>query len=285
MACGMVLLTQPPPWPPRYAFRNPPSSFHRRRYCSAGYRRWNSNAGTVGSQRFGFDFKGKDEEEEEDDEYEEDYYRGRGKKRRWWSDQSPKIDDDPAGFFEEAIDSFWILKVFRSYGWTFPVIIVSWLLASGPKAFLMALALPLGQSALSLAYDKLWGRTKRRPKRKSRMRRKPFSRTVNDAEVEEEDEDEELGSRKRTMGYQSWAVGNEGPVNKGGQDAQSFGGWDDLERAKSAQRSSRMNGRSGRTGGEKGKLSRREKKSDTPLLLRLLIAFFPFLGSWTKMFW
>ena len=106
---------------------------------------------------------------------------------------------------------------------------------------------------------------------------------VSDVETEEEDEDQE--TRKRRTGYQSWVAGNGGSVDKSGQDAANFGGWDDLERLKSAQRPSRMTGESGRRTTEKGKLSRRERKSDTPLLLRLLIAVFPFLGSWTKMLW
>lgn len=163
-----------------------------------------------------------------------------------------------------------------------PVILISWLIASGPKAFLMALALPLGQSALSLAFDKLWGRSQSRPKRRrTRVRKKQYASTVTDTETDEEDKGPE--SSRRKMGYQSWGAGNEGSADKGGQNGTSYGGWDDLERAKSAARSSRMRGGSGRTATEKGKLSRRERKSDTPLLLRLLIAFFPFLGSWTKM--
>lgn len=173
--------------------------------------------------------------------------------------------------------------MFRSYGWTLPPIILSWLLASGPKAFLMALVLPLGQSALSLAFEKLWGRTRRRPKRKSRMRRKPSASTVRNVETEAEEQDESRETRKGKVGYQSWVAGNDGPVSNGGQDAPNFGGWDDLDRSEFARRANRMTGGSRQTTTEKGKLSRRERKSDTPLLLRLLIAVFPFLGSWTKM--
>lgn len=182
---------------------------------------------------------------------------------------------------EEAIDSVWIFKVFRSYGWTFPFIIISLLLSSGPKAFLMALALPLGQSALSLAFEKLWGRTQSRPKRKSRKRRKPSATTEANAKMgEKEKYDEDQETSKEKMGYQSWVAGNDVSVDNGGQDATSLGGWDDLERMKSDRRQSQRKPR-----GNKGKLSRRERNSDTPLLLRLLIAVFPFLGSWTKMFW
>jgi uncharacterized membrane protein len=173
--------------------------------------------------------------------------------------------------------------VFRSYGWTLPPIIISWLLASGPKAVLMALVLPLGQSVVSLAFEKLWGRKRSRPKRKSRMRRKPSASTVSGVETEAEEQDESQETRKGKMGYQSWVAGNDGPVSNGGQDAPNFGGWDDLDRSGFARRAYRMTGGSRQTTTEKGKLSRRERKSDTPLLLRLLIAVFPFLGSWTKM--
>lgn len=181
--------------------------------------------------------------------------------------------------------AFWSQQVFKSYGWMLPIILASWLLATGPKAFLMALALPLGQSALSLAFDKLRGGTQSRPKRRRRMRKRQSAGAATDAAIEAEEEDELREPSKTKMGYQSWVVGNEGSVEKGGQKATTFGGWDDLERVKSAQRQSRRMGGPGRTETEKGKLSRRESKSDTPLLLRLLIAFFPFLGSWTKMLW
>ena len=36
--------------------------------------------------------------------------------------------------------------------------LVSMLVATGPKAFLMAMAIPLGQSAISFLLDAIWGR-------------------------------------------------------------------------------------------------------------------------------
>lgn len=178
------------------------------------------------------------------------------------------------------------MQVFSSYGWTLPFIIMSYLFATGPKAFLMALALPLGQSALSLAFDKLWGKTQSRPKRKPRMRRKPSASSASKFAMEDKEVDnkgQETGKRK--MGYQSWVDGNDSSVENGERDEPNFGGWDDLERYKFAQRTSTMASGSGKTSKEKGKISRRKRKGDTPLLLRLLIAVFPFLGSWTRMFW
>lgn len=172
------------------------------------------------------------------------------------------------------------MQVFKSYGWAFPIIVASWLLATGPKAFLMALALPLGQSAFSLAFEKLWGRSERKQKRKYRMRKK--SRSVNSNRVVEEPEENQK-TRKGKTGYQSWVVETNGPVDRGNREAPSFGGWDDLEKYRPATRSSREMDESQRMPMEVGKLSRRERKNDTPLLLRLLIAIFPFLGTWTKM--
>ncbi|KAB1228180.1 hypothetical protein CJ030_MR5G008777 [Morella rubra] len=77
----------------------------------------------------------------------------------------------------------------------------------------MALALLLGQSALPLAFEKLWGRTQSWPKQKSRMRRKPSASTT-----EKEDQNESQETREGKVGYQSWVVGNNGSIPNGGRD-------------------------------------------------------------------
>lgn len=157
----------------------------------------------------------------------------------------------------------------------------------------MALALPLGQSIISLALEKLWGTPERRPRRRTRSktRKRPFYST--ESRVQEEEEEEAAaaersvgGKGKMGYGYQSWEVGsNGGEVRKEGRSGTSFGGWEDLDgvgserKAKSGVRGKKQSSSSM----ERGKLSWREKKRDTPLLLRLLIAVFPFLGSWTRM--
>lgn len=271
--CPWRLLLPPPPSPPHLS--NPRPFSLTRIYFSIKYPRWDSNAETVRDRKFNFNFRGKGAEDDYDDE--EEY----GKKRRWWwSDEPPEFEDDTSWTWEEAIDGIWIFKVFKSYGWTFPIIIVSWLVATGPKAFLMALALPLGQSALALAFEKLWGRDKSKPKRKSRMRRKSSASTVSGSKVEEEP-GETQGRRKGKTSYQSWV--DNGSFGRDKSSAPSFGGWDDLDRAGPTTRSSRVANGSERFAEEKGKLSRTVRKSDRPLLVRLLIALFPFLGSWTKM--
>ncbi|XP_028054312.1 uncharacterized protein LOC114258541 [Camellia sinensis] len=217
----------------------------------------------------------------DDDDDDDDFgrkRRGRRRRRQWWSEYSPAEMDQEPGILEEFIDSIWIFKVFGSYGWLLPAIVISLLLTTGPKAFLMALALPIGQSTLTLAFKKLKGITQNNPKRKTKTKKSQRANTVSDVELEEEDEEESGGTRKVARGYQSWLSRD---------DASTFGGWDELDRLKefdmgSSRRSART-GRSGRTRTEKGKFSGRVRKSDMPLLLRLLIAVFPFLGSWTRM--
>ncbi|KAB1219386.1 hypothetical protein CJ030_MR3G001131 [Morella rubra] len=258
--CSIFTHPRPPPLsqPPYRDAKpiNPNLSSLFRCSFSTRYRPRDSNAETVGSSQ---KFSSKDEDvEDQDSEFGFGRSRGRNKKRRWWSDDnssSPEMEEGPAGIFEQAIDTFWILKVFRSYGWVLPAIIVSLLLSTGPKAFLMALALPLGQSALSLAFEKLWGRTQRRPKQKSRMRRKPSASTT-----EKEDQDESQETREGKVGYQSWVVGNNGSIPNGGRDTQNLGGWDDLVRSGSPRRASRMSAGSQKTPTRKGKLSRRDRK-------------------------
>ncbi|KAF8394214.1 hypothetical protein HHK36_020421 [Tetracentron sinense] len=181
--------------------------------------------------------------------------------------------------------------VFRAFGWMLPAIILSMLLGNGPNAFIMALALPLGQSVLSLAINKVWGRTRDSPKPRYRTKKKPFARATSNVEtIKEEQQEENSETNKGKGSYQSWVVADDGSVKKEGQHVPSFGGWDELDRQREIgkepkRRPSRTTGGSPRQQVEKkGKLSRRRRNRDTPLLLRLLIAVFPFLGSWTKIF-
>lgn len=171
------------------------------------------------------------------------------------------------------------VQVFKSYGWFFPAILISFLLATGPKAFLMSLAIPLVLSVLYLAFDKLWGMTQHKPKRKARMRRKTSSSYVSKTETEGQEGD---GTRKAKKGNESWLGNNNGSVNKVRQDDPSFGGWDYLDEARFRRRASPETRESQRR--QEGKLSG-SRTSDTPLLLRLLIAIFPLIGFWAKMFW
>ncbi|XP_022138787.1 uncharacterized protein LOC111009866 [Momordica charantia] len=241
-------------------FHHPWRLSSRSRFSSATrYRLWDSNA-----------------EDEEPFDPGIRFRTTRNKRRRWWSDDpAPEFEEESSGILDEVIDSVWIFKVFKSYGWTLPPIIISLLLNSGPKAFLMALALPLAQSIISLALEKLWGAAERRPKRSARSRTRKRSFYSTETKVQEEEEKGKMG-----YGYQSWEA------RKEGRNGSSYGGWEDLDGVGSEREPKsgvRPKNQSSTTSMEKGKLSWREKKSDTPLLLRLLIAVFPFLGSWTRM--
>ncbi|OVA02279.1 hypothetical protein BVC80_9099g75 [Macleaya cordata] len=252
---------------------------------------WDSNAETLRNERFKFGFGDEPIEDDEDEDDGDAWFGRREKQRRnWWSDDTSPERGQSSGIWEEAIDNIWIFKVFSAFGWLLPAVVISMLLASGPKAFLMALALPLGQSALSFAIDKLFGRINNNPKPRSRTKKRPFARANRNATMnEEEEEDDEISQTSRgRSGYQSWVGADSGSVGKkDNQPETTFGGWDELDlRGKFANGAKKRTPR--KTGGlpraeMKEKLSKRGRNRNTPLLIRLLIAVFPFLGSWTKL--
>ncbi|KAK1411235.1 hypothetical protein QVD17_37782 [Tagetes erecta] len=227
----------------------------------ANNRRWDSNAETFRTNNFDFDDDSDDFQDDDDD------------------------DDDWLDVLENFIDGVWIFKVFRSFGWMLPAIISSLLLTSGIKAFLLALAIPMGQSALSLLFQTVWGKPKTKTRRQGKSRRKqqpqppPQSppRGASYMDIEDEQEEYVKGERKRATGYQTWVAGDGSSDNKTNGSSSSFGGWEELD-----ERKTRFN-KDGNRKQSKSKMSRRVKRSETPLLLRLLIAVFPFLGSWTKL--
>ncbi|KAK8511220.1 hypothetical protein V6N13_013639 [Hibiscus sabdariffa] len=176
-------------------------------------------------------------------------------------------------------------KVFKSYGWSLPPILLSLLFASGAKAFLMALALPLGQSAITLALEKISGKSQRKQKFKARVRKaKKYAsrRTVRNVKREKEVHKGSNNRKGMKKGYQSWAVDDD---SLNGQGTSSFGGWDELDGMGSTRMPSAVENEPKLTAKVKDKLSMEQSRSNEPLLLRLLIAVFPFLSSWTKLFW
>lgn len=171
------------------------------------------------------------------------------------------------------------MQVFKSFGWGLPPILLSLLFANGPKAFLMALAVTIGQSAIAFAFEKISGKSHSKQKRKARARKtKKYTswRTVRNIKKEEQVH-EGLKKKKGMKGYQSWVVDDQGTT--------SFGGWDELDGTEPTRTPSTMENGSKQTRKPKDRLSVSETESNEPLLLRLLIAVFPFLGSWTKLFW
>ncbi|KAL3820121.1 hypothetical protein ACJIZ3_006026 [Penstemon smallii] len=212
------------------------------------------------------------------DEEDEFWFRNTAKQRVWWSNDFYEDDDDDEEFgFELGSISFhWILKVFRAFGWMIPAVVMSLLLGTGPNAIIMTLALPLAQSALSLVTDTLWGRSSESegPRPRTKSKKRPFSRAKTNTRARKE-----KGNRTQSGDYKSWVAANN---EKGG--SRNFGGWDELDghmRVNNAAQGVK-NANESRVEEERVQISRRTK-GDTPLLVRLLIATFPFLGFWTKL--
>ncbi|XP_030459425.1 uncharacterized protein LOC115679852 [Syzygium oleosum] len=300
----------PSPLSPResrnLASRLPPNPtllfFHRRRRTSptlvARCGGWDFNAENRGPGGFGYGPRGGGDGVGGFGKWVRRKEKGRKKgwwrcygysKRRWWSDDDGDEDEDeeeePVGIWEEVIDTFWILKVFRSYGWMLPIILISLLVATGPKAFLITLALFFGQSALALVIKKLWPGKKNKSKGKAgRRRRKRYPYRTNNIRTKEE-RDWRRWNRKDKIEYESQQGEGDFSAPEYEGDTNSFGGWDELEGKQFTGKSYPVSERPQRPQMDIGKYSRKASRDDVPLLMRLLIAMFPFLGSWTKMFW
>ncbi|KAK9062575.1 hypothetical protein SSX86_019762 [Deinandra increscens subsp. villosa] len=253
-----ALSHRPQPWPvssPATSFSINPSRLLPLK-MHANNRRWDSNAETFRTRNFdGDDFQ---DEDDDDDENQ-------------WLD-----------ILENFIDGVWIFKVFRSFGWILPAIISSLLLASGPKAFLMALAIPMAQSALSFVFQTVWGRPGNRTRRRGKSKRKqppppPPRQPPRSPGYMDIDDEQEYVERERKRAYQTWVAGDGSGDGKTNGSSSSFGGWEELDRRRA--RSNKGGNRKPST----SRMSRRVKRNETPFLLRLLIAVFPFLGSWTKL--
>ncbi|OWM67199.1 uncharacterized protein LOC116207593 [Punica granatum] len=248
---------------------------------SAKYGQWDSNAEEMGPNKR-FDFDPRDEGDP----------RSGRRKRRWWSDdleeEEEDEDEEEMGIVEEVLDSIWILKVFSSYGWTLPVVLLSLLLATGPKAFLMAMVLPLGQAAATLAFNRLSGKRRTRPRVQPRMRRRRRRRRKRPSNAGSNFRMDGGGQRGRSWKSRNENLGAQSRVDNGnistdgGNGAPSFGGWEELDGVRFREKSS---GAFDRSSAKMKEQSRRHSSEEAPLLLRLLIGMFPFLGFWTKMFW
>ncbi|KAJ6744285.1 hypothetical protein OIU79_030574 [Salix purpurea] len=242
---------------------------------------WKNHGPTsTGRSRFNFE----DELNTDSGDYDDEFgFSGTGKQRVWWLDDDDWDDDDLDDDDEE--NEFGVIKVIKAFGWMIPAVAVSFLLGTdNPNAFLMALAVPLGQTALSLVLDKVWGTTSTNRKRRSRTktRKKPSARASSKTK-KTEPKAGEYKTNEQKGSYQSWVAATDGgSTKKNTSRAPGFGGWDDLDKT-----SYKAAGRRSQKGDERpkqneGKLSRRRRVRDRPLLLRLLIAVFPFLDSWSK---
>lgn len=148
---------------------------------------------------------------------------------------------------------------------------LSLLLGTESNAGLMALAVPLVQSLLSLVFSKVLSRPSVvRPIERSR--RGTFSRTRKARQAKNMG-----GGSVDKGGYKSWMVGDVGDNSTGSR----YGGWDDLEKGydeiplnENVRPEKQFRRRNA---------SRRWRVKEKPLLLRMLFAAFPFLSSWTKL--
>ncbi|CAO2822006.1 unnamed protein product [Amaranthus hypochondriacus] len=243
----------------------------------------------------------------EDDDYGDDNFQKRkrtkgrksgrrSKQKQWWSDGLDDESDVQTGLVEQIVDNLWILRVFRSYGLFLPIILVSFLIATGPKAFLLASGIPFGLSVIIFAFQKVseWLEGSPRPRNKRRKRSKVGRKE--DVFMEEEDDQEEerrQSRRNKKRLYQSWVAQNNGSFynndSKSRVSSTSYGGWDDLITENDAQlpqtppRVTERLQRIVETEEEevKSKLSESVEERNLPLLLKLLVAVFPFLATWT----
>lgn len=256
---------------------------------SSGGGRWESNSRRQKEyQRFIFD------DELRANFKEDDFGFGSAVKQRiWWSDDSSlwgdDYEDEEAGFgsfgvMEDSIGFAWVTKVLRAFGWMLPAVIMSAVLGTGTNTIIMALALPLAQSALSLVMDAIWGWSNDGPRSKSKKKKRPYARAASNPGIRTR-EGQNTRNGKGVGDYQSWAAATGASDGKNSRSTVNFGGWDELDNHGMEGQSKKPPNRrlAEPTQGTDGKLSKRIRRRETPLLLRLFIAVFPFMGSWTKL--
>lgn len=257
--------------------------------CSFSSRpRWDPYPDSSRGDRFDFD--------------EEFGFRGRvrEKRRNWWSDDEDDDDDDEDdefGFWAEPSAIDLVFKILRAFAWMIPAVVISAVLGTGPNSLIMALVLPLGQTALSLAMDKLWAGPSSSPHPRPRSRprgqpnpwpeRDPFANFAGGPQrTKRGARGPRTGTRPMNGSYQSsGAADNGSSAKKSGKSGLKFGGWDELDELsntfpKGGQKQKAEGLKTERTTTVKLSMTR---KGEKPLFLRLLIAVFPFLGSWTRL--
>ncbi|CAN1271323.1 hypothetical protein LINPERPRIM_LOCUS14187 [Linum perenne] len=242
------------------------------------------------SWRLRYDFR--DEQlftDDTDDRYDGFRFGGASKKRVWWQDDDEEEDD--SWEFGGSRNEFPIFKryvclyqVISALGWMVPAIAVSMLVGTDQNPFVMALAVPLVQTVVSIVVDKLWGRpaydrprTTKSWTKTSRRTRRPFSGAGSRTK------EQEVESRSGN-GYQSWVASNDGSRNSNSKDP-GFGGWDELDGEGSESQRVRNRSRKGdgsRKQGNRVRMSRRRRVGDRPLWIRLLVSVFPFMSSWSS---
>lgn len=176
-----------------------------------------------------------------------------------------------------------------------PAIVISLVLGTGPNAFIMALAVPLGQTALSLVFDKVSGWSSKSwrsaPRARAKTKKKPFTRSGNNVRSNKGKQEANKTAAAAAGGsggeekasYSSWLNTDGGVRDKGAKRVPKYGGWDQLDdQVETRKRTPRQKGNGIPKQQKKAKFSRIGRVRETPLLLRLLIAVFPFLRSWSR---
>lgn len=207
--------------------------------------------------------------------------------RIWWSDEYDVEDEEEAGIdgfgiMEGSIGFSWVMKVLRAFGWMLPAIIMSAVLGTGTNTIIMALALPLAQSALSLVMDAIWGWSNEGSRSKYRKKGRHYARAASNPGMR-------MGKGENTRnghGVGDYQSSNGASAGKTSRSTLNFGGWDELDNhgMEGRQQKKPLNRRPTEPKQwTDGKFSKRIRRRETPFLLRLLIAVFPFLESWTKL--
>ncbi|KAL2482105.1 uncharacterized protein Fot_43549 [Forsythia ovata] len=265
-----------------HGFENNNKKANRRGFAGGSNWDWERTVKPNQRSRFGNEYV-----TDEYDNDEEFGFRNAAKQRIWWSEEfyGEEEEDEGFGILEGSTGFNWIFKVFRAFGWILPAIFISLLLGTGPSAIIMALALPLAQSALSLVAGTLWGRSGDTSRPKSKGKKWPYTGATSNTRVGKEKGKNPQTRKKEAGDYRSWAAANNVSAKSGKRNQQNFGGWDDLDEQTRVDKVPNtvpvVKANEPRVQ-DKIKMSRRTKR-DTPLLVRLLIAVFPFLGFWTKM--
>ncbi|KAK6791788.1 hypothetical protein RDI58_010869 [Solanum bulbocastanum] len=249
--------------------------------------RWHSNSKRPKDYQ-GFSW---DDEIRANDKGEEFGFGGSTKQRIWWSDDPSTwrdeydVEDEEAGIdgfgsMEGSIGFPWAMKVLRAFGWMLPAIIMSVVLGTGTNTIIMALALPLAQSALSLVMDAIWGWSDDGPRSNYKKKKRRHARAASNPGTR-------MGKGKNTQNgkVRDYQSSNGAPDRKKSGSTQNFGGWDELDNHRmEGQQEKPLNRRPAEPKQlTDGKMSKRIGRRETPFVLRLLIAVFPFLGSWTKL--
>ncbi|KAL3339505.1 hypothetical protein AABB24_028217 [Solanum stoloniferum] len=249
--------------------------------------RWHSNSKRPKDYQ-GFSW---DDEIRANDKGEEFGFGGSTKQRIWWSDDPSTwrdeydVEDEVAGIdgfgsMEGSVGFAWAMKVLRAFGWMLPAIIMSVVLGTGTNTIIMALALPLAQSALSLVMGAIWGWSDEGPRSNYKKKKRRHARAASNPGTRMG-----KGENTRNGKVRDYQSSNGAPDRKKSGSTQNFGGWDELDNHRmEGQQEKPLNRRPAEPKQlTDGKLSKRIGRRETPFVLRLLIAVFPFLGSWTKL--